>query len=154
MKANARTTQISSTQAQRILERDCHRCVACGRRIEGARRSRWDVHLRIPRPAPGQPDDPRVLADSNLVTICGVNGTRCSGLIREYPAAARARGLVLWRTDRPWLTPVQVWTDRFSGHLLDDEGTVPYVLDDDGGRATVAVQGRRITSVAEFLGAS
>lgn len=141
MKQNSRTGQISSTQAQRLLARDLNRCVACGRAITGKRRAQWDIHLRIPRPAPGQPDDPRVLFDSNLAVVCGYAGTRCAGAILHYPIAARDRGLVLWRGQRPWLVPLHVWTGTERGHLLDEE-TEPYLLDDDGARSVLTVVGR------------
>ncbi|GAB3224275.1 hypothetical protein GCM10027447_12730 [Glycomyces halotolerans] len=138
MKSNARTSQISAAQAARILERDLGRCVVCGAEVAGGRRARWDIHLRVPRPATGQGDDPRVLCDSNLVAVCGVasSGTKCAGALGQYPIAARARGLVLWRSQSPWLVPVQVWTAATKGHLLE-EYTTPYVLDDGGGRSAL-----------------
>lgn len=139
---------ITAVQARRIVERDLHRCVACGRLLEGTWRGRWDIHLRIPRPRRGS--DPRTIADSNLVALCGrPSGTKCHGLVRDYPSVARARGLTLWRTDRPWLVPVWVWARADRGHLLD-EGAVPYLLDDDGARSAVTAR----PAVGDLLGIS
>lgn len=148
---------ITTAQGLRILERDLYRCVACGRILEGRRGTRWDLHLRIPRPDYRQPADPRTTADSNLVALCGRSqtATKCHGLVREYPGVARERGLTLWRSDSPWLVPVWVWAEPGRGHLLD-EGATAYLLDDDGARETPAMRAAREREAerARLLGVS
>lgn len=151
MKQSSRIEPITATQAQRILDRDLGRCVVCGDAVTGRRRSRWDVWMRLARPSARQVDDPRVVQDSNLFTICGYAGSKCTGDVREYPIAARARGLVLWRGQSPWLVPIHVWAGAKSGHLLDED-TTAYLLDDDGAREMVTTRKRHARDAAEFLG--
>jgi hypothetical protein len=43
---------------------------------------------------------------SNLLLVCGSGTTGCHGWITEHPAEARRRGMSMWRSDDPALTPV------------------------------------------------
>jgi hypothetical protein len=58
---------------------------------------------------------------SNLLLACGSGTTGCHGWITEHPGEAKRRGLSVWRSDDPALTPVMY---RGAWARLDNTGLV------------------------------
>jgi 5-methylcytosine-specific restriction protein A len=121
--------------AQLVVQRDGWACVSCGLDISGLERGRdWSIHHRIPRGMGGS-RDPRLSLPSNLVVLCGSGVTGCHGGTESYREGARARGLLLWRSEEPTEVPVEICTQRPAmGQPFE---TWPFLLDNDGGKTAL-----------------
>jgi hypothetical protein len=127
----ARKSTVSAEVAEIVVARDLWSCVGCGMGIMGLERGiGWSIHHRIPR-GMGGTKDPKVSSPANLIVLCGSGTTGCHGDVESY-RDARARGLLLWRSQDPAEVPVEVCVQRASG--LVPAQTQPFLLDNDGGR--------------------
>jgi hypothetical protein len=65
---------------------------------------------------------------SNIVDVCGDGTQGCHGYIEANPVAAKRRGLWIYPTQHPLLTPALiVWRGTTEWCLLDDEGSVQHL---------------------------
>jgi hypothetical protein len=141
---------VSAETAETVVARDQWSCVGCGMGIMGLERGvGWSIHHRIPRGMGGS-KDPKISAPSNLVVLCGSGSTGCHGDAESYRDAARARGLLVWRSQDPAEVPVEVCVQRASG--LVPAQTKPYLLDNEGGR-TARVEEATKKTEEEIAGA-
>jgi len=110
------------------MERDQYRCVRCGNPVTGDPGVDYSLQHRIPRGMGGS-KDPRLNLPSNLILFCGSGTSGCHGEVESKRAEARDAGYLVWRSQNPAEVPVTV--------ALWPGFTVPYLLDDLGGRTEV-----------------
>lgn len=98
----------------RVLERDGHACVRCGKAIRGDRGRDWSLQHRKPR-GQGGTNDP-----SNLLSVCGSGTTGCHGHMESYRTEAYDKGWLVHRNVDPRAKAVLVDCER-RWTYLDDE---------------------------------
>ncbi|GAB3656626.1 hypothetical protein [Glycomyces tarimensis] len=96
---------------QDIVERDDFSCVPCGNALWGPVDERWTLHRRIPENPVADPADARDLwGPANLISACILCADLLDSTAPEIRRTARARGLVVWRSEDPTFVPVYVAT--------------------------------------------
>ncbi|MFC7382187.1 HNH endonuclease [Sphaerisporangium rhizosphaerae] len=100
--------RIDRETRRRVLVRDRHRCVVCGRDVTGnstgprAAGLPYVLHRRNRRLTPTPP---------NLVIVCGTGGTGCRAWLRAHRAEAFAAGLLIGTRDVAEQVPVVTHAD-------------------------------------------
>jgi hypothetical protein len=105
----------------RVLDRDGHACVRCGKALRGDRGLDWSLQHRKPR-GMGGTSDPAINAASNLLSVCGSGTTGCHGYMESERTEAEDKGWLIRRlpTAHPLTEPVLVARESRWVYLTDD----------------------------------
>lgn len=129
--------RVPAAVAMAVFYRDGGRCVVCGRQAMGDRNRGWGIAKRLPSTPRGTPEtDPRVCEPSNLFLVCGYQAG-CHRAVQRHPAAARRRGLRVWRSDVLTDIPIMAWTGTETGSVTFTSHVTAYHLDDACNRASL-----------------
>lgn len=94
----------------------------CEMRWEGCRGVGESMHHRRKRSQGG------AWTPANILHACGDGTTGCHGFTEANPVSAKRRGIWLYASQHPLLTPVQMVFRGLTGpYLLDDEGSVQWL---------------------------
>lgn len=103
----------------RVLERDGHACMRCGKAIRGNRGWDWSMQHRLPR-GQGGTSNPAINLPSNLLSVCGSATTLCHGHMESYRTEAEQKGWLVRRGNDPKAQPVLVARGTRWVYLDDD----------------------------------